>query len=197
LEQLETLASIFRYKMYSLLTHKPKTGAQLARALGISRAKAHYHLKTLEKLGFVSRVDEILVNGMLEKYYLARAKFFSFDKLSEFAEENPGEVEYVQRWFRAKNEILINMLEISRENIRSTTNSSESTDNFEFDYKVRLNPEQVVEVQEALSELTKRIRQMSVKNLKQPDYDSLSTYQNIFLFLKLPNQAILHESENI
>jgi DNA-binding transcriptional ArsR family regulator len=196
LEQLECLTSITRYKMISLLASKPTTGAQLARALEISRPKAHYHLKTLEKQGFVSRVDEILVNGILEKYYLARAKFFSFDKLEEFVEDHPGDNEYIQRWFRAKNQILINMLDISRENLSKTEISQNYSNNFEFDFKVRLTSEQVSEINAELSKLSERIRGMSKENMAKTGFNNLPRYQNIFLFLSIPEQSILHDRDN-
>ena len=50
IEQLEAISDPIRFRMYSQMM-EPKTGAQLARALDISRARAHYHLGILKECG--------------------------------------------------------------------------------------------------------------------------------------------------
>jgi DNA-binding transcriptional ArsR family regulator len=53
IEQLEAIADPIRYRMCLMMT-EPRTGAQLARALGITRARAHYHLNKLKEVGLVT-----------------------------------------------------------------------------------------------------------------------------------------------
>ena len=54
IEQLQAVAEPIRYRMVLLLREQPMTGAQLARALGLSRARAHYYLKSLVDSGLVA-----------------------------------------------------------------------------------------------------------------------------------------------
>ena len=108
LDQVESLTSPIRYRMISFLTYRSKTSAQLARDLGISRPKAHYHLQVMVKLGFARFVGEKLVNGIVEKYYVSRAHFFSFDGLNQYAVDHPEDEEFCRRFASLKNHFLIN-----------------------------------------------------------------------------------------
>jgi len=81
IEQLHTIAEPTRWRILDLLVRKPMTGAQLARALKITRTRAHYHIKVLEKVGLIELHKEQINQGIVEKYYQAIAKQFRSDIL--------------------------------------------------------------------------------------------------------------------
>ncbi|MEW9700841.1 ArsR/SmtB family transcription factor [Paenibacillus sp. SI8] len=76
LEQLKTVSDPLRAKVLQYLIEKAYTGQQLAKLLGMARAKVHYHLNELEKHGFISVVRTELKNGILQKFYRAVARGF-------------------------------------------------------------------------------------------------------------------------
>lgn len=81
IEQVQAIAEPTRWRILDLLVQRPMTGAQLARALGIPRTRAHYHLKVLEKVGLIELDAEQIHQGIVEKYYQAIAKQFRTDYL--------------------------------------------------------------------------------------------------------------------
>ncbi|UJF34121.1 ArsR/SmtB family transcription factor [Paenibacillus hexagrammi] len=76
LEQLKTVSDPLRAKVLLFLIEKAYTGQQLAKLLGMARAKVHYHLNELEKHGLISVVRTELKNGILQKFYRAVARGF-------------------------------------------------------------------------------------------------------------------------
>ena len=191
LDQFEPLTSKIRYQMISYLTTKPKTSAQLARDLGITRPKAHYHLQVLVKQGLAIFVKETLVNSIMEKYYIARARFFSFDHLSQYIANHPEEEEFALKFARLKNSFLIRILEVSREKLLSNEVDNLSQDDFTFDFGCRLTKNQIEEIQNELSRLASRIRAFNEQNLKRQDLDTLPHFRNIFLLVASPSKSIL------
>lgn len=107
------MADPLRYRIIKLLD-RPRTGAQLARELDLSRAKTHYHLKQLESAGLVT-VDHIdTSSGIEEKYYACEAKFFSFTNLlPEASEVNDPVVTAAS--YKAVADFLSATLEVSRD----------------------------------------------------------------------------------
>jgi DNA-binding transcriptional ArsR family regulator len=79
--QIRAIAEPTRWRMLSLLVVRPMTGSQLARALKIPRARAHYHLNILREVGLVELQHQGLNGGMVEKYYSAIARDFRTDHL--------------------------------------------------------------------------------------------------------------------
>lgn len=75
-EQLKAISDPLRTKMMSYLIDKPYTGHQLAKILDLSRAKILYHLRELEKHGFIELVKKEEKGGNLLKYYQAIARGF-------------------------------------------------------------------------------------------------------------------------
>ncbi|MGG1556305.1 MULTISPECIES: ArsR/SmtB family transcription factor [Paenibacillus] len=76
LEQLKTVSDPLRYKVLLYLIEKAYTGQQLAKLLGMARAKVHYHLNELEKHGFITVIRTELKNGIVQKFYRAVARGF-------------------------------------------------------------------------------------------------------------------------
>ncbi|GGI46735.1 transcriptional regulator [Paenibacillus marchantiophytorum] len=76
LEQLKTVSDPLRAKVLLYLIEKAYTGQQLAKLLGMARAKVHYHLNELEKHSLISVVRTELKNGIVQKFYRAVARGF-------------------------------------------------------------------------------------------------------------------------
>lgn len=55
---------------------RPRTCPELADMLGDSAQKIYYHVKALEKVGLVEKVDEKRVRGVVEGYYQAVARSY-------------------------------------------------------------------------------------------------------------------------
>jgi DNA-binding transcriptional ArsR family regulator len=72
LPALQAIAHPVRLKMLELL-REPKSAASLARELGEGRQKANYHLKELERGGFVRPAGERRKGNMTEQLYEAVA----------------------------------------------------------------------------------------------------------------------------
>jgi len=88
LEQLKTVSDPLRAKVLLLLIEKAYTGQQLAKLLGMARAKVHYHLNELEKHGFISVIRTELKNGIVQKFYRAVARgFVPGEKLLPYVSE--------------------------------------------------------------------------------------------------------------
>lgn len=75
-EQLKALADPLRTKILMNLVKEPYTGQQLAAFLGITRNNIYFHLKELEKHGFIHIVKKEEKNGIVQKYYRAVASRF-------------------------------------------------------------------------------------------------------------------------
>jgi len=74
LEQLRALADPLRMRILDQLVQRPMTMSQLGDAFGESTAKMHYHVRELEKFGFIKLVEKRERGGFIEKYYRAVAR---------------------------------------------------------------------------------------------------------------------------
>jgi predicted ArsR family transcriptional regulator len=94
LEQLKTVSDPLRSKVLVYLIEKAYTGQQLAKLLGMARAKVHYHLNELEKHGFIVVIRTELKNGIVQKFYRSVARgFVPSDELLPYVSE-------VENYFR-------------------------------------------------------------------------------------------------
>ncbi|PGA35654.1 ArsR family transcriptional regulator [Bacillus wiedmannii] len=75
--QLKAISDPLRVEMMMRLCERPYTGQLLSEKFGISRAKIHYHLKELEKNGFIEIVYTEEKNGIIQKFYQSVAKGFT------------------------------------------------------------------------------------------------------------------------
>ncbi|MGY6634724.1 MAG: ArsR/SmtB family transcription factor [Alkalilacustris sp.] len=113
IEQLQVMADPLRYRIIKLLD-RPRTGAQIARALELPRSRAHYHLKQLETAGLVT-VDHLdASSGIVEKYYVCVARFFSFTRLLPAATAE-GDPVVTAASYKAVADFLNATLEVSRD----------------------------------------------------------------------------------
>lgn len=74
--QLKALSNPERVKILALLIERAGTAKQVGDWVGATRGRAHYHVKALEKAGFVEIVAKIEKGGVLEKYYRAVSRNF-------------------------------------------------------------------------------------------------------------------------
>lgn len=107
-EQLKVISDPLRMKMLLYLVEKPHTGHQLAENLNLSRAKILYHLRELEKHGFIKLVKKVEQGGNLLKYYQAIARgFIPADHLLSFVESQEATRQsYLEVLERAKIKLL-------------------------------------------------------------------------------------------
>ncbi len=74
--QLKAMSDPLRVEMMMRLCERPYTGQLLSEKFGIPRAKIHYHLKELEKNGFIEIVYTEEKNGIVQKFYQSVARGF-------------------------------------------------------------------------------------------------------------------------
>ena len=74
LDQMRAIADDLRIRIFDRLTRQAMTVTQLGDALGVAPAKAHYHVRELERVGLVKLVETREKSGILEKYYRAVAR---------------------------------------------------------------------------------------------------------------------------
>lgn len=79
-EQFSALGNTTREQILSLLSERAATTTQLAAAMGKPKGSVGYHLKVLEKAGFVRVVRTNKVRAMTELYYGRTARTIVFGK---------------------------------------------------------------------------------------------------------------------
>lgn len=89
IEQSKLLGNTLRVKIIGVLLETPKTSKQVATLLGESPGNVHYHIQKLHKGKLIDLVEEKRVGGVIEKYYLSRARSFQSDE-GVYPELNPG-----------------------------------------------------------------------------------------------------------
>jgi DNA-binding transcriptional ArsR family regulator len=99
-ENLQDIRLIFSKKhnmILKLVMEKEMSISDIARALNINPGSVHYHLKELEKRGFVKRVREEIKGGIVKKYYRSAAKRIlldtpDFNKMDNIRVEKPEDL---------------------------------------------------------------------------------------------------------
>lgn len=74
LDQLRALSDPLRLRILEQLVRRPMTMSQLGEVFGETTAKMHYHVRELEKFGFIALVEKRERGGFIEKYYRAVAR---------------------------------------------------------------------------------------------------------------------------
>lgn len=195
IEQLETIADPIRYRMYFMMT-EPKTGAQLARALGISRARAHYHLNILKEVGLVRFCGEGTSHGIIEKYYQPVAEYLDFSRLIPKDQQTLVPNEVTLRSFKAAVGFIANLLDWSREGIAHLKVHEGLGIGFHYILNAELTPDQFRLVREELAVLKNRIIEMEHEN-EHSDESLPSVNCRITLFLTPVSDDLLEaEAEN-
>lgn len=76
---LSTLAHGERLSMLALLAARPMTGTMVARELGMSASRAHYHLRCLLEAGLLHEVEKKERRRTEERFFVAGARHFVVD----------------------------------------------------------------------------------------------------------------------
>lgn len=93
-EQLQALSHSTRVAILEAL-REPMSAASVARVLGQPRQRINYHLKELERVALVERVEERRKGNFIETLYRAVAR--SFVVSPQIAWSNPRRLEALQR----------------------------------------------------------------------------------------------------
>lgn len=154
LEQIKVLRIPTRWEMLNLLVKQPMTSAQIARAMGITRSLAHYHLKVLENADLVVFQEERIVNGMVEKYFRAQARQYRSDHLVDQHRSSSAKNEAGVQTGEAVGELMKMMLEIAQADLaRPDANQLLAKVGFNFQDEIRLTRDQVCEFIDKLRRL--------------------------------------------
>jgi DNA-binding transcriptional ArsR family regulator len=154
LEQIRVLRVPTRWEILNLLVKQPMTSAQLARALGITRSLAHYHLKVLESVDLVVFLEERYLNGVVEKYYRALGRQYRSDHLVDQYRAGNGKNDAGVQTGEAVGELMKMMLEIAGADIsRPEASQLLAKIGFNFQDEVCLTSEQTCEFIEKLRRL--------------------------------------------
>lgn len=163
IEQLEAISDPIRFRMYFRMA-EPRTGAQLARALGISRARAHYHLNILKEVGLVTFYGEGTSHGIIEKYYQPVAEYLDFSRLIPKDQQTLVPNEVTLRSFKAAIGFIANLLDTSQEGIAHLKVHEGLGIGFHYILNSRLTPDQFRFVREDLIALKERVIEMEREN---------------------------------
>jgi DNA-binding transcriptional ArsR family regulator len=163
IEQLQAISDPIRYRMVIMMT-KPMTGAQLARALEMSRPRARYHLKLLEEVGIVKFVGEGMSHGITEKYFQVVGRMLSFAKLMPNYQNGIVAGDMNVEIFSAISQFLAAMLDVSRESILKSEAKESMSQGIWFDFASILQPKEIEYVKGKLSDLRQEIIEMTRKN---------------------------------
>lgn len=186
IEQVKVLGDPIRYRM-ALLLARPMTCAGLARALGMTRPKAHYHLKQLEAVGVVRRHSEALSNGIMEKFYVTVGRMLHFGKLLPRSAALPDNVS--PETVGAISGFLAAMLQVSGERTRSVANAGTLEAGYYFDFEARLTRSQFDDVRQKLVTLSEQIIEMTKAEGTTPAEDSIPFHLTNYL-IRLPDEPV-------
>jgi DNA-binding transcriptional ArsR family regulator len=174
IEQLQVLADPLRYRI-AILLGEPKTGAQVARQLGLPRAQVHYHLKLLEgaRLIKLHSLDQSL--GITEKYYVLVGRFLSFERLMPNPEDLDGS-EITAATYKAVADFLASMLSVSRERILRAPTNLRRDEGFWLDFASLGTEAQIANIRQRLIGLREEILAMKREALAGNASDKLTAF---------------------
>lgn len=87
-DQLKIISDPLRVKILMLFIEKEYTVQNISERLDLSRAHIHYHVKALEKVGFIQLKRTEEKNGIIQKFYRAVAKsYLPGENLFPYAQE--------------------------------------------------------------------------------------------------------------
>jgi DNA-binding transcriptional ArsR family regulator len=189
-EQLQAISDPIRYRMVLLLREKAMTGAQLARALGLSRSRAHYYLKTLVDSGLVTLRGEKIDNGLIGKYYRSIANYFSYDRLASQSREKPADDPASILIYKAISNFALTVLETSRDNILQ---SEELARGYHFNFESDLTEEQYNIIINEIKTLADHLIKIKHENQQKRDPNASLLFRTTVFFTPIPRNPILFE----
>jgi DNA-binding transcriptional ArsR family regulator len=196
IEQLEAISDPILYRMYFTMMTEPKTGAQLARALDISRARAHYHLNILKEVGLVTFYGEGTSHGITEKYYQPIAGYLDFSRLMPQDQETIVPNEVTLRSFKAAIKFVANLLDSSREGIAHLKVHEGLGIGFHYILNTELTPDQFRLVKEELIALKNHIIEMERENEHSDEDIPLVNCRTTLFLTPMSDDLLEAELEN-
>lgn len=193
IEQLEAISDPIRYRMYFMM-NEPKTGAQLARALKISRARAHYHLNILREVGLVVSCGEGMSHGITEKYYQMVASYLDFSKVIPDDQQVPNEV--TLQSFKTAVKFIANLLDTSREAVSHLKAYEGLGIGFHYILNSKLTPDQFRDVKKELVVLKDRIIEMEQENERSDEPLPLVNCRATLLLTPMSDSLLEMETDN-
>lgn len=80
LDEIKAISHPYRVEILESFGQDPLSAKQLSELLGEPHAKINYHIKILLAAGILELVEERVKSGIIEKYYLPKAKMVVIDK---------------------------------------------------------------------------------------------------------------------
>ncbi len=80
IDEIKAVSHPYRLEIMEAFDEEPLSAKQLSEILGEPHAKVNYHIKTLLAAGILELVEERVKSGIIEKYYLPKAKMVVIDK---------------------------------------------------------------------------------------------------------------------
>jgi DNA-binding transcriptional ArsR family regulator len=186
-EQIEAITIQVRYRMLVLLTEKAMTSAQLARALNITRQRAYYHLKVLEKNKIVHLVGTQLVGEMLEKYYRAYGFIHSYHALVNRYYQTEPQSE-INRLLKAINNFVLTLVNEARDNVLQDDFFEHFQLSYQFDSPYLLTPQQAQTLRSEMISLCNHYLAIDHQNRLSEDRGSFIRLRNSVFLNPVPKE---------
>ena len=175
IDTLKVISDPLRLKILEFIrqanqNNELRTTKQLAQALDMTQPKLYYHIKQLEKHGFIQIADTKIVSGIVEKHYQVTAQSIQIDPTIFTVETAVDE----------QAQSILNMLkanfEITYQDVQSflTCDESETADRLKGHHLylshelARLNLSQVEAFKDRLQALVDEFTQMSLPADDEP-----------------------------
>lgn len=197
IEQIQVLSIPVRYRMLVLLTERAMTAAQLARALNISRQRAHYHLKVLERNRLARFVGKQINSEMIERYYRAYSFIHSYRSLVDHYYKTETESE-INRLMKAINEFVLTLIDEARENLLKGDYLGQFQLSYQFDSPLLLTQQQARELREEIIDLCRRYLDIDHQNRMIEGTQEMIRLRNSIFLGPVPREfsAILRTPES-
>jgi DNA-binding transcriptional ArsR family regulator len=187
IEQIEAITDKVRYRMLLLVTEKAMTSAQLARALNITRQRAYYHLKVLEKNKIVHLVGTKLVGEMLEKYYRAYGFIHSYTALVNRYYQTETQPE-INRLLKAVNNFVLTLVNEARDYVLQDDFFEYFQLSYQFDSPYLLTPQQAQTLRTEIITLCKRYLEIDHQNRLSENRESFIRLRNSVFLSPVPKE---------
>lgn len=185
IEQIEAITTPVRYRMLVLLTEKAMTSAQLARALNITRQRAYYHLKVLEKNRLVRQVGEQMVGEMLEKYFRAYGFIHTYRALVNRYSNTEPQVE-TNRLLKAINNFALTLINEARDNLLQEDFREHFSSSYQFDSPFLLTADQAQTLRNEIIDLCRRYLDIDHQNRMLENKEDLVRLRNSIFLSPVP-----------
>jgi DNA-binding transcriptional ArsR family regulator len=181
IEQIQAITAPVRYRMLVLLAEKAMTAAQLARALHITRQRAYYHLKVLEKNRLARFVGEQRVGEMFERYYRTYGFIHSYRALVDRFYTTRTQPE-INRLLKAINNFALTIINEAHDNMLQQDFMEHFQLSYQFDSPLLLTREQAEALRGEIIELCRRFLEIDHQNrIKEEPEHYIRVRNSIFL----------------